>query len=109
MGRKRSECPDPQARGQVSQMSVNSLAFSGTGALATADENNVRLWEAAGSQLKQIAKVSGHTRTIRSVYFDGDGKRMISGGDGQEVLLWTPQPRRRATYRYEPLCARSRP
>lgn len=90
--------PTPQARGQVSQMSVNSLAFSGTGALATADENNVRLWEAAGSQLKQIAKVSGHTRTIRSVYFDGDGKRMISGGDGQEVLLWdtsTPDDVRR--------------
>lgn len=92
------KAPTPQARGQVSQMSVNSLAFSGTGALATADENNIRFWEATGNQLKQTAKVSGHTRTIRSVYFDSDGKRMISGGDGQEVLLWdtsTPDDVRR--------------
>ncbi|CAM3327654.1 WD40 repeat protein [Williamsia muralis] len=80
--------PTRTARGNFSQMAVNSLAFSGTGILATAGDNNVRLWKADGDTLKQIAIATGHARTIRSVYFEGGGKRMISGGDGQEVLLW---------------------
>lgn len=81
------------ARDTVSQKAVNSLAFSSTGMLATATENNVRLWRANGDSLEEVGDVSGHSRTIRSVYFDGDGKRMVSGGDGQEVLLWdTSEP-----------------
>ena len=80
--------PTLAVRGNLSQMAVNSLAFSGTGILATADDNNVRLWKADGGTLKQSAIATGHARTIRSVYFEGDGKRLISGGDGQEVLLW---------------------
>ena len=81
-------------RGKVGDMAVNSLTFSETGVLATADENTIRLWKAEGGTLKQIDRVSGHARTIRSVFFDGDGQRMISGGDGQEVRLWdTSNPR----------------
>ncbi|PYE12048.1 WD40 repeat protein [Williamsia limnetica] len=80
--------PTLVAGGTLSQTSVNSLAISNTGELATADDNNVRLWKVDGDDLKQTAIATGHARTVRSVYFDGDGKRMISGGDGQEVLLW---------------------
>ena len=41
------------------------------------EDNTVRIWDVASQQ--QVAQLTGHTSTVRSVAFDGSGKYLASG------------------------------
>ena len=40
-------------------------------------DNTVRIWDVASQQ--QVAQLTGHTREVTSVAFDGSGKYLASG------------------------------
>ena len=40
-------------------------------------DRTVRIWDVASQQ--QVAQLTGHTRAVRSVAFDGSGKYLASG------------------------------
>ena len=53
-------------------MFLRVLLFAGS------DDSTVRLWEVATQ--RELAVLTGHTKAVNSVAFDGSGKYLASGG-----------------------------
>ena len=85
---------------------VRTLAFNDSGLLlaSAGDDETIRLWNvrsgfclstlghpraiAKRSQVQSSEALAGHHHWIRAVAFSPDGKTLVSGGDGRQILLW---------------------
>ena len=52
-------------------LTVPPLFFTGS------EDSTVRIWDV--STMQQVAQLQGHTRSVRSVAFDGSGQYLASG------------------------------
>lgn len=77
----------------IASLSGDQLAFSRDGLMATADGNNIRLWDAKGHQLELL---TGHTERVSSLHFSADGQHLLttqaSNGDPRLWGMLKPWP-----------------
>ena len=67
--------------------SVNSVAFSKDGRLASASNDaTLKLWDAGTGRELRVFK--GHTLEVASVVFSPDGQKLASGGADKTVRIW---------------------
>jgi WD40 repeat protein len=78
--------PTALANFYVQGASTSAVAFSPDGALlATANGNNVHLWDARSGAAKGV--LSGHTGRVRCLAFSPDGGTLASGAEDQTAIL----------------------
>jgi WD40 repeat protein len=66
---------------------VYSLAFAVGGRLASGSgDHTVRLWNSETG--KETARLDGHGDAVYQVGFSGDGRRIVSAGNGGQVIVW---------------------
>ena len=67
--------------------SINDIAYSPDGGLlAVASANDIWLYDTVTHQ--EVARLTGHTREVRSVSFSPDGLTLASGSSDETVRLW---------------------
>jgi WD40 repeat protein len=66
---------------------ISAVAFApGGGRLASGDDGGaIRIWDAAGSELRRL---EGHTGTLRGLAWSPDGARLASGSRDSTVRIW---------------------
>lgn len=62
------------------------VAWSRIGLIATAEENMVRLWDAASA--RELRRLQGHTGWVTSLAFTLDGKLLTSGSNDKTIRVW---------------------
>lgn len=68
---------------------VYALAFSPDGTLlASASGNQIDVWDVGFRQHKTTLK--GHSQSITSLAFTGDGNTLVSGSHDQTIVQWKP-------------------
>lgn len=70
---------------------IYTAAFSPDGSLlATAGEGDdlcpIRLWDVSSGQERKV--LAGHERTVRTLAFSSDSKRLVSGGGDGTARIW---------------------
>jgi WD40 repeat protein len=78
--------------GGTGPFSAVSLNRDCTLALAAGPDNVLQLWSLDSGEL--IARLEGHSDTVRSVAFSGDGVSAVSGGRDRTVIVWNVADRR---------------
>jgi len=69
---------------------IHSIAFSPDGKMvATAGfDKEIKLWEYADGNLKEVKTLSGHSDPVYCVVFSPDGKRLASSSHDKTIRVW---------------------
>jgi len=85
--------PKPQKIFEVKTPQLVSLAISPDGKLlaGAGQDGYLHLWQWKGNELRLFKDIPLPSRLVRTLIFSPDGKKLVTGDDGGQLLVWDTQ------------------